>query len=135
MRASISEIVYHLITYGPEDEAWQTYQFTAETLSEGARSVQILKEIQQKRRLGGGRHLCCWGLVDRWHTNGNLVGCDFVFRDVFIRVLPQVTNSDGISYFEVVTTHDLCSVPIQNLLFECRIESRINKTDLATMCR
>ena len=51
--ARISEKVHYLITGGPEDEDWRTDQCTAETPSEGARGVQILKETQQKRRLGG----------------------------------------------------------------------------------
>jgi hypothetical protein len=56
----------------PEDEAWRTDQCTAETPSEGARGVQVLKETQQKRRLGGGRHLRGWGIVDACHINGDL---------------------------------------------------------------
>jgi hypothetical protein len=92
--------VHHLITGGPEDEAWRTDQCTAKTLSEGARGVQILKETQQKRRLGGRRHLRGWGLVDRWHANGNLVGCNFGVREELIRALPQMADSDWISYFQ-----------------------------------
>jgi hypothetical protein len=41
-RRQVSEKVHHLITGGPEDEAWRTDQCTAKTPSEGARGVQIL---------------------------------------------------------------------------------------------
>ncbi len=73
-RARVSEKVHHLITGGSEDGAWRTDQCTAETPSEGARlrGVQILKETQQKRRLGVGRHLLDWGIVDACHINGDL---------------------------------------------------------------
>jgi hypothetical protein len=75
-------------------------QCTAETPSEGARGVRILKETQHKRRLRGGRRLRGWGIVDRWHLHGDLVDCNVRFWQVFIRVRPKVTDSDWISYFQ-----------------------------------
>jgi hypothetical protein len=62
-----------------------------------------LEETQQKRRLGGRRHLLGRGFVDRLHANGNWVGCYSGFGEVFILALHKAKDSDRISYFQMDT--------------------------------
>jgi hypothetical protein len=63
-----------------------------------------LERNTTEQEIGGRKALRGWGLVYRWHANDNSVGCSFGIWQVFIRALLQVTDSDWISYFQVVTT-------------------------------